>query len=290
MSEFIADHDITVITESKLNSEVTNSSLAIHGYSANRLDRNNHGGGVITYIRNNLKPTILYEHQDIASLKGLECTVTKISNGSEKKPIIILGLYRPPNVLTKWFEDMSQLIAEILPLGSLIIMGDLNADLLRPRQATSKSLKTLMSLANVKVQKTAPTRITPLSSTCLDIIAIDKSISCLNYDVGNMLISDHLPVIASIKFGRGHTIEPIIKRSLRNVNFDSLRDRVANINLQTTSSMGIDVIVDTWHKSLIDILDDTVPLKKFPWRKERCPWVTDEIRQLITKRDSLTSA
>jgi len=58
----------------------------------------------------------------------------------------------------------------------------------------------LLALADVKVNTIAPTRITAETATCLDIIAIDKSIVCLQYDVGSLLISDHLPVIASIDF------------------------------------------------------------------------------------------
>src|SRR3989442_8771730 len=90
--------------------------------------------------------------------------------------------------------------------------------ILRPREAPGKSLKTLLSLANVKVHKIEPTRITSSTATCLDIIAVDKSIPCLEYAVGNLSISDHLPVIASIKFKTKHFIEPVVKRSLRKVS------------------------------------------------------------------------
>src|SRR2546425_12704240 len=97
MSEFIADYDITVITESKLSSDVTSSSLSVKGYCSNRLDRNNHGGGVITYVKNSLKPVILYDQQNLAVSKGIECTVTKIPMQGGKKSTLVLGLYRPPN-------------------------------------------------------------------------------------------------------------------------------------------------------------------------------------------------
>ena len=42
------------ITETKLNSSVTNAEVNINGYSIIRNDRNRNGGGVAFYIRNNL--------------------------------------------------------------------------------------------------------------------------------------------------------------------------------------------------------------------------------------------
>ena len=42
------------ITESKLDSSVTNAEVNINGYSIIRNDRNRNGGGVACYIRNDL--------------------------------------------------------------------------------------------------------------------------------------------------------------------------------------------------------------------------------------------
>src|SRR6266516_5798572 len=93
---------------------------------------------------------------------------------------------------------MSVLVSDILPLGCMIMMGDFNADMLRPKLAPGKSLKALLSLANVKTGGTAPTRITSTSATCLDLIAIDKSILCIQYGVDTLSVSDHLPAVASV--------------------------------------------------------------------------------------------
>src|SRR5437867_3324045 len=127
----------------------------------------------------------MYNHKD---------TVARRQESSDST----IGVYRPPSAKSGWFEDMSSLISDILPLGLIIIMGDLNADLLRPKHIPGKSLKTLLSLANVTVHNVSPTRITSSTATCIDLIAIDKSIPCIEYDVGTLSISDHLPVIASI--------------------------------------------------------------------------------------------
>jgi len=218
---------------------------------------------------------------------GLECTFTKIQFQGGRVPAIVVGVYRPPNAPAKWFDNMSSLVNEILPLGSVIIMGDLNADLLRPKLAPCKSLKTLLALANVKVKRIFPTRITTETATCLDIIAVDKTILCLQYEVGTLLVSHHLPVIASINFKCRHALEPVIKRSLRNVNFNMLRSRLSAIQLQDPYVTPIDDVVSDWKDSVLSIIDSVAPLKAFPWRKDRCPWLTDDIRQLMDKRAHL---
>ena len=46
-----SDPDIVCIVESWLCNEITDSEIALPGYSLVRLDRNRHGGGVLLYIK-----------------------------------------------------------------------------------------------------------------------------------------------------------------------------------------------------------------------------------------------
>jgi len=287
ITDFIADHDVVVFTESKLDPIASTNALTMKGYTINRLDRNGNGGGVISYVRTYLKPTILCDLQERAVALRLECTITKIQIQGVKNPVVVLGVYRPPSAPANWFDNMNSLVSEVLPLGALIIMGDLNADLLRPRLTVGKALKALLTTACVKVNTIAPTRIMSSTASCLDIIAIDKSILYLHYEVGVLSVSDHLPVIASINFKSRHVLEPIVKRSLRKVNFDSLRTQVAEVQLVNANNNTIDQIVEEWYRSVVKIIDSVAPIKSFPWRRDRCPWVNDDIRQLMDKREFL---
>jgi hypothetical protein len=251
----------------------------------NRLDRNKHGGGIITYCRSTLNPTSLTSFQDRAVKSKIEMTVTKLHISSKKLPILVLGIYRPPNAPSGWFASFDNIITDLIPLGSLIIMGDLNADLLCPNVNPTKALRNSLSLAGTKIGKKDPTRITPHSATCLDLIAIDKSIDCLQYKVGNELFSDHLPVIAKIKGSPSTKLQPVKKRSFRGVDFEEMRDRISSI--QPPMHTDLDTAVGQWHDDIINILDDMAPIKNFPWRRERCPWITADIRSLFTNRELL---
>src|SRR5206468_861324 len=119
--------DICVLTETKLDDFVPDCAFALENYQCNRHNRNSNGGGVLTYIRNELHRDTLTIVQQKYRNQGLEITIdamrTKVKNASTA---IVVGLYRPPSARHEWFDTFGELISELLPLGSLIIMGDLN--------------------------------------------------------------------------------------------------------------------------------------------------------------------
>ena len=80
------------ITESKLDSSVTNSEVNINGYSIIRNDRNRNGGGVACYVRNDLCFNIKNVFFNSLEHVFFEILLPKV------KPIAIEIIYRPPNV------------------------------------------------------------------------------------------------------------------------------------------------------------------------------------------------
>ena len=80
------------ITESKLDSFVTNSEVNINGYSIIRNDRNRNGRGVACYVRNDLCFNIKNVFSNSLEHGFFEILLPKV------KPIAIGIFYRPPNV------------------------------------------------------------------------------------------------------------------------------------------------------------------------------------------------
>ena len=124
--------DITVICETKLNSLVQDASLEISGYQMYRADRNSCGGGVIVYTNENLKVTQLMSTQQDYNRLGIETIILSINLRYLTDLAIFICAYRPPNSGKNWFELFEQLVTYLMPMGKLFIMGDLNADLLKP--------------------------------------------------------------------------------------------------------------------------------------------------------------
>ena len=108
------------ITESKLDSSVTNSEVNINGYSIIRNYRNRNGGGVACYVRNDLCFNIKNVFSNSLEHVFFLILLPKV------KPIAIGIFYRPPNInnfLEILSNDFKKLIYEkkkFIYLGILI--------------------------------------------------------------------------------------------------------------------------------------------------------------------------
>ena len=113
------------ITESKLDSSVTNAEVNINGYSIIRNDRNRNGGGVACYIRNDLCFNIKNIFSNSIEHVFFEIFIPKV------KPIAIGIFYRPPNendflnIFSNEFQQIDSKTNEIY------LLGDFNINLLQ---------------------------------------------------------------------------------------------------------------------------------------------------------------
>ena len=82
--------DIICITETWLDNCITNDELKISGFNLLRLDRNQHGGGIVLYIKNIFSHNIIF-----LGNCTFECIVVSVLIGSCKFCICLL--YRPPS-------------------------------------------------------------------------------------------------------------------------------------------------------------------------------------------------
>ena len=73
LSEVIGQNlDILTIQETKLDSSFPSEQLMLTGYSAPyRLDRNRAGGGVMTYVREDIPSKLLTKHNFTKGIEGL---------------------------------------------------------------------------------------------------------------------------------------------------------------------------------------------------------------------------
>ena len=282
--------DILTVTETKLDFTTSDLSINPNNYFVNRVDRNSYGGGVITYINPELNPSSLDQLQTKFVQKGLEVTITKLSFLQSRT--VVIGVYRPPNSRHVWFDIFNELILDVLPHGKIILMGDLNCDLLRPNYCSTKSLLEALQLGNLQIKYDTtpiPTRITATSSTCIDFIAVDKSIEIDHYGVLDFSASDHLPVEASINVVIRRSISPVRKRSFKGVNFDDLGTKVASIHLNNVEDPSCyETQVESWSSSFIAILDEVAPIRSFPRLKKKAVWVDHDTKGLMCLRASIT--
>ena len=253
----------------------------------NRIDRNRNGGGVITYLKEPLKPVTQTELQLKYNTLGIEVTVNSILPSRSAGKMVILGIYRPLNADANWFPTVNELIVEVSTLGPICILGDLNADILKPYVHPGKILLQTLELAGCQVADTAPTRICSTTATCLDIIAIPKVIECIKYVTGNLAASDHFPVEALIAVSQSDKPVPVLRRNYAKVNYDILAERMVAIQLDEKLDCPVEDLLTEWQSSVTQTLDELAPMKPLPRRKRKCSWMNDNIRALIRERDAM---
>ena len=141
--------------------------------------------------------------------------------------MIVLAIYRPPLSKVDWFDTLAELIAEASALGSVVLLGDLNADVLKPAEHSGKALLTVLKAGNHSIpDNIQPTRVSKTTRTALDIIAVDNDLAVVSYSTLDNHINDHFPLSAAIQsvLSKSHT-QPIRVRSFKKVNKEEMSQR-----------------------------------------------------------------
>jgi len=283
--------DICVLTESKLDEFIPSTDFQLSQYYTNRLDRNSNGGGLITFIRYDLSPENLFDYQNRFVALGLEVTIDLIKTKDyQLRQLIVLGVYRPPNSRNIWFDTFQELIIELSLLGNIILLGDLNCNLLNENSTITKNLHNILELGNLFIPSNLPSRITENTISALDIIAIPKSITCIEYKVGDITISDHLPVEACLEIKyEFDSLKPVLRRNFKKLDYSQINNELKNISVMHLDQSDPNVLLSYWNDEVEKILDEYAPLKFFPLTKKHNYCLPLEIIQMINHKKRLVA-
>ena len=191
--------DVITISETWLNSTVTDSEVTIDGYELYRQDRlRKRGGGVCACIRKDITVTVL---KDISHLSKnyfyqfwLKLQYRKL------RSIVICISFRPPDCPLSCFEELLKpsYIKALTTNKPITVLGDLNCNVLK-ESPESKALSNFLSETNLKQIIITPTRITDTCESLVDVILVSSPDLVHAYGVINTPISDHLPVYVELE-------------------------------------------------------------------------------------------
>ena len=203
------------ITESKLDSFVSDQEVNISGYSILRSDRNRNGGGVACYIRADLCFNRRNVFSNTIEHVFFDLLIPKV------KPISIGIFYRPPNANTflETFQNDLNLIDfkkfEVYFLGDFNINLLLNNKfLLKERQPFDvrnlsspllSKYKELCQTFSLKEIIQEPTRVTSSTSSLLDHILTKSGWKISQKGVIDVGLSDHQLIYCTRKISRTKT-------------------------------------------------------------------------------------
>lgn len=282
------NYDVLAISESWLNSTTTNAEVEIAGYKLIRLDRlKKKGGGVCVYTRSSLKIKRLKE-MSVTSETGFQQLWVQIQL-KKLKSIMLCVAYRPEYCPVSCFvDDFMDKYSQALTHGkNIIVAADLNCDMLKPHSPEATALQDLCDSVNLTQLIKEPTRVTATSSTLIDVIMTSSTDLVERSGVLQSHISDHYLVDVLLKLKIPKPPPSYVKvRSYK--NYDSQRF-VSDLERVPWNEVTLDDdasdMVDRFNARFLEVLDGHAPIKVVKVKHRRCPFVTEEIKELMRDRD-----
>ena len=133
----------------------------------------------------------------------------------------------------------------------------------------------------------SPTRITPNSSTIIDLILITDSLDYIEKGVIEPFCSDHCAVHFATNFMK--TVQYSYKRKIWQYdkgNYDLYRNKLENSNWNF-ENLTIDEQVDKITQNILNAAELSIPNKDVTIRPKDQPWLHNEIRKAMRKRTRL---
>jgi len=277
--------DILCLSETKIDDSFPNAQFDVKGFTMHRMDRNEHGGGLLCYVNSNVPHRC---RKDIAYNKdGIESIVVEVKFEHEKQMFIFM--YKQPSVSKHCLVHALDLMynKSICECKSVYVVGDLNVNLLKEGHDLADSLQ-LLGIKNVVKGPTCSKNV--LSPSQIDVILTNTAfrIACtLNIDIG---VSDcHNYISAATKVHAPIKVKHKVSyRSYKHFN------ESAYINDMSVAPLYVADIFDDvddklWcQQTLIkDILDVHAPLKTKIVKHKPVPYMNDKLRKAINVKGML---
>ena len=281
--------DILAVSETWLDSEISDGEVSLPGYSVTRLDRNRHGGGVAVFCANYLNCSILAQDTGI-SASGLESLWVAVESRLFPSPLAVGCFYRPPGSPCQSVHDVcSRIETMLLARKYVVACGDLNIDMSDLAKPNSKLFCDFLESHSLTQPISQPTRISESSSSLIDLFLVTPDVSISKSMVLDCAISDHLPILLDLAL-------PVFKpapRSIKRRSFKHFSEADFVNDLWTVPWCIVDLFDDVDDKVSVfntlfqEVLEVHAPIKSVRVKKNPAPWISKSIRDEMDKRNRL---
>ena len=277
--EFTQEHkpDIIAISETWLNSTVTNAEIEIECFKVIRLDRlHKIGGGVCAYVRSNIK-CFKIKHLSTISEDNFHQLWLRIQFKKLKSFLICLT-YRPPDCSLNCFEShFKPAYTEALLMNyPIVILGDLNCNMLNTNN-DYKILKGICDELNLNQIIKSPTRVTATTKSPIDIVLVSDITFIKRSGVIKTLISDHYPVFVTLKLNKEkQPPQTITTRSFRNYNTDLFEAEISQysaiLSALLYTSPSVNDQLNSFNNIYETVLENHAPIKNIKIKSRSYPF------------------
>lgn len=275
--------------ETWLTNLVPDSMIKLSGYLPIRLDRqvSKKGGGVMFYIKDNIKWQILESYGQISN-SNIEVLTIIIERKFHSKLFVSI-VYLPPKSNINYALSHLDLIADEIGSDEWIIGGDFNVNFAKNTGNDITLLKNnLVYKHSLKQLISTPTRITASSASIIDHLYVSKAddISCRGaIDYG---LSDHNLIFMCIKkqTSNSKSHENFRCRNMKNYSRDLLNHELMNIDWSKFYLMSEPNLMWAYmYNSYLAAAEITAPMCEMKGVKSKQNWVNAELLSLIRERD-----
>ena len=234
---------ILTFSETWLHEQLPNNMFHLsNDYTLLRLDRdwndNNNpnsppkkGGGVCTFIRNNLDFSENTHSSLNMSSKDIEMQWLSISQ-KPNKTILIANCYRPPQGNIDRFIEILENILDDMNLTKIeiFLLGDFNIDILEKNNDKNKKFINTLKQFGLKQLIDEPTRYSNEKNSGIDLIFTNSDIISKS-GVTNVNLSDHQMILLTRKKAKSRKQRCSFEgRSYRHYNKEIFQEQIENAN------------------------------------------------------------
>ena len=282
------EFDVFAITESWLNDNVPNDRVNISGYDLVRADRKHKkGGGVCAYIKHNIAYKII--KTNYSEIEPELLWVEVIPNDNTKIAIGIL--YKAPSVSYTKYKSIVNVVDYIKSRYThVILVGDFNVNMLIESPAKNFLNTHIINPLCLTQLLHMPTRIGKDTESLIDLMLVLHPEFVMKVDAVDMPgIADHFLtyMVYSLKLPK---FKPKLmsKRKFKSIDIEKFNVDADNAPWENTYV--VDDINDKlliFENIIMDLLNKHAPVCVFRVTRPPAPWMTEEIKQLMFKRDKL---
>ena len=246
--------DIIGLTETRLSSAFNDNELHIPCFRLFRKDRDEFGGGVAFYVKDCLKFTRCCDFFSVA----VESIGIKVYLKDTCYKICFI--YRPASAKVDFWTALEHSWDRMSCLETIVV-SDFNADALALSNAAWKHLLNLTSSHGLHNYITEPTRITPCSKSCLDLLFSTPDLIPASTSVIETYCSDHCLIVGEFDVCVPATPAKLsCYRDWHRFDIASFVDMLRHSDLDVFNPTSN--IWSEWYSKFMHALDICAPLKK----------------------------
>jgi hypothetical protein len=287
IKEVLTDNivDLLIISETKLDESFNDNLFSVDGYKVQRRDRNQYGGGLLTFIRSDF-PSSRKQSLESEKIETL-CHEVYISD----RKWLIAGAYKPPSMSNNEFTEHFSRFADrsLIHYEHMLLFGDLNFDMLNSDK--SATLNDFCDIFNLSQLVNGPTCFKKgCIPSLVDVIMTNKKSLCFKSQNVPTGVSDCHNIISTVI--KGEVLHEPKKlryyRSYKTFDIENFNDDIEQIKINQTCHE-VDSVYNEYEKDFINVLNKHAPIKSRYQRKKPLPCMNQELRRAVYRKQMLYS-